>query len=204
MNPNEINIIAAYRYLSLETIAFMIGIIFNYTSVVFIVIDKAIYMYVFLISKIVISLISDFFLIPYFGVDGIAYGNILSNFVIEFLSVFLLFNGKYITCNFSFKKDTNYFKDWAKIGLFAGFQQFLDNFIYAIMIVRMVNVVSESENYRVSNNFIWGWLLIPITCLSEIIRKDAGDDGYYKLKQINYYSIAIFTVILWFFIYTNL
>ena len=65
------------------------------------------------------------------------------------------------------------------------------------MICRLVNAVSESGNYWVSNNFIWGWLLIPITCLAEIIRKDAGADGY-KLKQLNYYSIAIFSIITWF------
>ena len=65
------------------------------------------------------------------------------------------------------------------------------------MIVRMVNAVSESGNYWVSNNFIWGWLLIPITCLGEIIRKDAGADGY-NLKQKNYYSIILFVLIVWF------
>lgn len=42
-----------------------------------------------------------------------------------------------------------------------------------------------------------GVALIPITCLAEIIRKDAGADGY-KLKQMNYYSIAIFSTIIWF------
>ena len=65
------------------------------------------------------------------------------------------------------------------------------------MICRMVNAVSESGNYWVSNNFIWGWLLIPITCLVEIIRKDAGENGY-KLKQLNYYSITTFALIVWF------
>jgi len=44
MNPNEIDIAAAYRYLSLETVAFMIGIIFSYANVVFLVIDKSRYM----------------------------------------------------------------------------------------------------------------------------------------------------------------
>ena len=65
------------------------------------------------------------------------------------------------------------------------------------MIVRMVNAVSESGNYWLSNNFIWGWLLIPITCLSEVIRKDAGINGY-NLKQKNYYSIVIFVIVIWF------
>lgn len=36
-----------------------------------------------------------------------------------------------------------------------------------------------------------------MSCLSEIIRKDAGINGY-KLKQVNYYSIIIMVVILWF------
>ena len=43
MNPNEIDVGAAYRYLSLETLAFMIGIIFSYVNVVFLVIDKSRY-----------------------------------------------------------------------------------------------------------------------------------------------------------------
>ena len=39
MNPNEIDVVAAYRYLSLESIAFMIGIIYCYVNVVFLVVD---------------------------------------------------------------------------------------------------------------------------------------------------------------------
>ena len=56
MNPNEIDVVAAYRYLSLETIAFMIGIIYSYVNVVFIVIDKSKYMYIFLQRKAGIKL----------------------------------------------------------------------------------------------------------------------------------------------------
>lgn len=31
------------------------------------------------------------------------------------------------------------------------------------MISRMVNVVGEQGTYWVANNFIWSWLLLPIT-----------------------------------------
>jgi len=197
MNPNDVDIAAAYRYLSLETIAFMIGIIFSYVNVVFIVIDKSLYMYAFLVGRISLSLLSDFVLVPYMGVDGIAVSNIISNIVMSVLGVLILILTKNIKVGRYNKDDVSFLKDWGRIGLFAGGQQFLDNFIYAIMIVRMVNAVSESGNYWVSNNFIWGWLLIPITCLSEIIRKDAGIDGY-NLRQKNYYSITTFALILWF------
>ena len=197
MNPTEIDVGAAYRYLSLETVAFMIGIVFSYASVVFLVIDKSRYMYAFLVAKIVLALLSDFLLVPNMGIDGIAVSNIIANTVMGALAVGLLIYSKHITIGKFTKEDLPHLKNWGKTGLFAGSQQFLDNIIYALMICRMVNAVSESGNYWVSNNFIWGWLLIPITCLAEIIRKDAGADGY-NLKQRNYYSIAIVTLLFWF------
>ena len=197
MNPNEIDIGAAYQYLSMETIAFMIGIIFSYASVVFLVIDKARYMYAFLVAKIALALLADFALIPNMGVNGIALSNIIANSVMGLLAIGLLIYIKQIRPGKFNKEDLPRFQDWGCIGLFAGGQQFLDNIIYALMIVRMVNAVSQSGNYWVSNNFIWGWLLIPITCLVEIIRKDAGENGY-NLKQKNYYSIVIFALVVWF------
>lgn len=196
MNPNDIDINAAYRYLSLETIAFMIGIIFSYISVVFLVIDKARYMYLFLVAKILLSLLSDFVLIPSMGIDGIAISNIIANTIMGVLGVLLLIYEKQLKPGKLSKDDLPTLKDWSRIGVFAGGQQFIDNIVYALMICRLVNAVSESGNYWVANNFIWGWLLIPITCLVEIIRKDAGIDGY-KLKQINYYSITAIAIAIW-------
>lgn len=196
MNPNEIDITAAYRYLSLETIAFMVGIIFSYASVVFLVIDKSRYMYAFLVVKILLALLADFALIPGIGIDGIAVSNIIANGVMGALAIGLLIYIKQLRPGKYSKEDLPHFKDWGRIGLFAGGQQFIDNIVYALMICRLVNVVSESGNYWVSNNFIWGWLLIPITCLAEIIRKDAGANGY-KLKQLNYYCIAMFSILAW-------
>ena len=196
MNPNEIDVVAAYHYLSLETVAFMIGIIYSYVNVVFLVLGKSKYMYSFLVGKILLSLLSDLILIPNFGVEGVAISNIVSNVVVGLIGIVILFVIKNIKVDKFVKEDLSYLKMWGKVGLFAGSQQFLDNIIYALMIVRMVNAVSESGNYWVSNNFIWGWLLIPITCLAEIIRKDAGVDGY-NLKQTNYYSIVIFSLMLW-------
>ena len=197
MNPAETDIGSAYRYLSLETIAFMIGIVFSYVNVVFLVIDKSRYMYAFLIAQICLSLLGDFALIPSLGIDGVAISNIISNLIISALGVAMLIYIKQLKFGRFSKEDIPHFIDWGRIGLFAGGQQFLDNIIYALMVVRMVNAVSESGNYWVSNNFIWGWLLIPVTCLVEIIRKDAGKDGH-NLKQSNYYSITAIVIVVWF------
>ena len=60
----------------------------------------------------------------------------------------------------------------------------------------MVNLVAEQGNYWIANNFIWGWLLIPISALSEVIRSDCKE-GYKNLKQANYYIISGLAVVLW-------
>ena len=64
------------------------------------------------------------------------------------------------------------------------------------MVCKMVNMVAEQGNYWIANNFIWGWLLIPITALSEVIRRDCKD-GYIKLNQFNYYFIATSVIAVW-------
>lgn len=197
MNPNEIDINATYKYLSIETVAFMVGIIFSYISVVLLVIGKARYMYIILIVKVLLSLLSDIVLIPSLGINGIAISNVISNSIVAIVGIILLVYEKTISASRFNKDDLVYIKDWIKTGLFAGGQQFLDNIIYSLMIVRMVNVVSESGNYWVSNNFIWGWLIIPISSLIEVIRKDAGINGY-NLKQRNYYFITLIVILLWF------
>ena len=197
MNPSEIDINATYKYLSIETVAFMVGIIFSYISVVLLVIGKARYMYIILIVKVLLSLLSDIVLIPSLGINGIAISNVISNSIVAIVGIILLVYEKTISTSRFNKEDLVYIKDWIKTGLFAGGQQFLDNIIYSLMIVRMVNVVSESGNYWVSNNFIWGWLLIPISSLIEVIRKDAGINGY-SLKQRNYYFITLIVILLWF------
>ncbi|MBD5132520.1 MAG: hypothetical protein HDT28_08055 [Clostridiales bacterium] len=196
MNPEEIDLATTNHYLQLETIAFMVGIIVSFVNVVFVVVGKDKNVYIFLAINTVLSIISDFALIPNMGVYGIAVSNIIVNSVLAVASFVMLYLQKLIRPCWFHKSDISIFKEWGKIGVFSGIQQFIDNFIYAVMIGRMVNMVAEQGNYWIANNFIWGWLLIPITALSEVIRRDCKD-GYTELKQSNYYFIAAATVLLW-------
>lgn len=196
MNSNETDLKLVNSYLSISTVAFMIGIIVAFVNVVFVVIGKSRNVYIFLGAKAVITIISDFIVIPKFGVIGVAISNILINFILAIAGISILFIEKAIKFSWFKKKDLSIFKDWCRVGVFSGVQQFVANIVYALMIVKMVNLVSESGNYWVSNNFIWGWLLIPIYALTEIIRRDCKD-GYHKLKQSNYYLIVMLIVLLW-------
>lgn len=196
MNPDEINVAATNAYLQLETVAFMVGIIVSFVNVVFVVVGKDKNVYIFLAIQTALSLIADFALIPNLGVFGIAVSNITVNAVLAVSSIVLLFVQRHIKLCWFNKSDLTVLKEWGKVGVFSGVQQFVDNFIYAVMICKMVNMVAEQGNYWIANNFIWGWLLIPISALSEIIRRDCKD-GYLQLKQFNYYFVAACAVLIW-------
>lgn len=196
MNLNEIDAATTNAYLQLEMVAFMVGIIVSFVNVVFVVVGKDKNVYIFLAIRTILSLIVDFALIPNLGVYGIAISNIIVNTVLAVSSFVLLYIQKHIKFCWFHKSDFPILKEWGKVGVFSGVQQFIDNFIYAIMICKMVNMVAEQGNYWIVNNFIWGWLLIPISALSEIVRRDCKD-GYLRLKQFNYYFIVSCVIVVW-------
>ena len=196
MNTDGIELAAVSRYLYLETAAFMIGIVVNFVNVVFVVTEKHRNVYLFLIIRTLLSLAADFFLIPHLSIYGAAVSNIVVNTILALASVSLLYTQKHFKfCRFQ-KSDFTLLKEWCRIGLFSGLNQFLDNFIYAVMVCKMVNMVEEQGNYWLANNFIWGWLLIPISALAEVIRSDCKN-GYAELKRFNYYFIACAAIVLW-------
>ncbi len=196
MNPAGIDLAAASAYLRLETLGFIAGIIADFAGAVFIVIGKSKNVYIFLAVRTVLALISDFFLIGKFGIYGAAISNIITGALLSAASVLLLCRQGYLRFGKFSKADGKMLCEWCKIGAFSGFQQFLDNFIYAIMICKMVNAVSQQGNYWIANNFIWGWLLIPISALGEVIRSDCKQ-GYKNLRQFNYYFTAAANMAFW-------
>lgn len=196
MNPETNDISAMKTYLQLETIAFMIGIIPSFINVVFVTLDKSKNIYIFLGLQVILGIISDFLLIPFLGVNGIAISNMITNSVLAVSGIIVLYFEGYLKASLFKKEDKQLSLDWLKTGLFSGTQQLIDNIVYALMIARMVNMVSEQGNYWVANNFIWGWLLIPVTALGEVIKSDCKKD-YSNLIQSNYYLISLFIFMVW-------
>lgn len=194
MNPNNTDILSITIYLELETIAFIIGIIPTFFNVVFVVNNKAKNIYFFLIIQVTCGIISDFILIPTFGVNAIAFGNMISNAFLSVIGYIVLKNQHLVKLSKFCKSDFAIITNWFKIGIFSSLQQFIDNIVYALMISRLVNSVFEQGNYWLANNFIWGWLLIPVSALSEVIKSEAK---FNKFSYLNYYLILLGIFIAW-------
>lgn len=67
---------------------------------------------------------------------------------------------------------------------------------YSVIVCKMVNAVREQGNYWTANNIIWGLMLIPISALAEIIKKDCKDE-LSRAKMKHYHLVIITTFLIW-------
>ena len=180
----------ATNYLLLQTAALLFDFINKFSIILFTIRSKYKLINTLIIIKILFLIICDYMFIKIYKDTGAAYSEILVNLIIAATSIVILKIDNSVT----FKKiDFALTKEWIRVGAFCGIQIFLDNFIYALMIVRMVNVVKEAGNYWVANNFIWGWLLVPVLCFTEIIKKN----DLKKLRFKEVWKYGLFITALW-------
>ena len=159
----------AKEYLLMQSVSMLIAFIGVFVNLLFIIYDQYRFIVLLTVIKLFLMSLFDYLLIPVYKDLGASYSEIIVNTFIAILSIILILKKKYISFAVC---DKDFLCLWAKIGAFSGLQIFIDNFIYALIVCRMVNAVSESGNYWIANNFIWGWLLVPITCMVQIVQKN--------------------------------
>ncbi|WP_270875495.1 MATE family Na+-driven efflux transporter [Campylobacter sp. JMF_05 ED3] len=179
-------------YLKLETFGFIIGFISSYIYIIFVVKGKYEYFVTLLIIKVIMLSIGNILLIPNNGATGVAITNILVNFIISIVSIFLLYRENLIKSWTGINKEA--IKDWFKTGIFSGMQVFIANLVYIAVVMKMVGQVSQMGNFWLANNFIWGWLLIPVMSMGEMIKREYYN-GYKRIW--NYIILAILIILLW-------
>lgn len=204
MATNKDIIVESIAYIRIESIANIFILLSNFLLICLISLGKSKYVYLLTFAKLVLSIVFDVFLVSSLkisanlGVNGIGYSNIIVNIILFVISVTLLSKEK--ICIFQNEKlSFSWTKQFIQIGVISGLESFVRNFAYIIMISRMVNVVNEQGTYWVANNFIWGWLLLPIIQLGELIKQEVStDEKAIKNNTLGYFAITIFVCVLWF------
>jgi len=190
-------------YIRLETIAGIFSTLMRFLMLVFITLSKDRYMYILLINQMVLSIIFDTFLISdlklsfNIGVNGIAISNIFVNIIIICIAIILL---RKININIFNRKKISFswVKEWYKVGKFSGLESFVRNLVFMVMIIRMVNVISEQGSYWIANNFIWGWLLLPALALADLMKKEIAENKEnIKNNTLGYLILSSIFAILW-------
>ena len=133
------------------------------------------------------------------GVNGIAYTNIIVNFaLLVYMLVITMKSFEFNKQDLKSKMSFIWFKEWLIIGGFSGIESFVRNFAFMIMIIRMINVVSEQGTFWVANGFIWSWMLLPVLTLGELIKKETSEGNHQIAeKTAGYLIITTAIMILW-------
>ena len=180
----------AKDYLLLQSISLILSFVLTFVILLLTINSDYTLVWALIMIKVILLSVFDYVLINKYKDLGAAYSEILVNGVLSLFAVcFIIFKG-YIGIK---KVELSFFNEWFQVGKYAGIQIFLDNFIYAIMIVKMVNAVNESGNYWVANNFIWGWLLVPVMCFAELIKKN----NLISINFKNTWKYALLIIALW-------
>lgn len=201
-SPNIID--ASITYIRLESIGNIFAILSQFVLVALVSLGRDKQVYALTGIKLFLCIILDTFLVSTLdcsldlGVNGIAISNIIVNLLLFVVTLALLYKQGVNIINKD-KLDFKWAKDFASIGGISGLESFVRNIFYMVMICRMVNVVGEQGTYWVANNFIWGWLLLPIIQLGELIKQEVStNDNAVKNNSLGYFAITLGICLIWF------
>ena len=194
---------ASATYIQIESVASIFSLAFNFIMVGMVTLGKEKYVYVLTSVKLVLCLLVDTFMVSTLpislnlGVNGIAFSNIIVNVILVATAIILL-SKEGIVLFKKAKLSFAWMKDFLKVGGISGLESLVRNVAYMLMIARMVNMVGEQGTYWVANNFIWGWLLLPVLQLGELIKREtATDENAIKNNSLGYFAITAVICVLW-------
>lgn len=204
MAQNTNLIEATVSYVRIESVAALFSTLTRFIVLVLVTMKKPDYMYYLLGVQMFMSIILDTFLVSSLsfslniGVNGIAITNIIVNITMLALAILLL-KRENIQILFNKNKPSfNWLKEWFDVGKFSGLESFFRNLAFMVMIIRIVNEVSEQGAYWVANNFIWLWLLLPVLSLGDLVKKEVGEDiDNIRTKTFGYFVLVTLIVVIW-------
>ncbi|MBR0318573.1 MAG: multidrug transporter [Spirochaetia bacterium] len=190
-------------YIRIESIANIFVLLSSFLLVSLVTMGKSKYIYILTGVKLILCVLCDTFFISSLsisanlGVNGIGYSNIIVNLMMFIVSAILIAKEGYPIFS-NDKLSFAWVRDFFRIGSISGAESLVRNAAYMLMISRMVNMVNEQGTYWVANTFIWGWLLLPINQLGELIKQEVGtDEKAVKNNTVGYLAVTIIICLLW-------
>ena len=191
-------------YIRIESIANIFIVLTQFALVALVTMNKRKYLYLLTGARLMLCLVTDTFLVSglpisaNLGVNGIGYSNIIVNALLLAVSLLLL-EREEIRIFKREKWSFSWAKEFLKVGGLSAIESLVRNVAYMVMIARMVNVVSEQGTYWVANNFIWGWLLLPVIQLGELIKQEiATNKDNLQQNTLGYFGITAGICAFWF------
>ncbi|MBL7780486.1 MAG: hypothetical protein JNM22_04645 [Saprospiraceae bacterium] len=195
---------ATVTYIRLETIGMFFSAPLKFCSLIFLSLKYNRALLTILLLQMILSIAFDTLLISNtpisfkLGVNGIAWTNIVVNIFLLMMSLVFLRRERLMLFRDNFKWSFSWFKGWIKIGGYSGLESLVRNLAFMLMIVRLMNEINEQSAFWLANNFIWGWLLLPILALGELIKRNSAESPADILRLLpSYVIISLVVILLW-------
>ncbi len=201
MQQEEALIPATVKYIRLELVAIVLANLVKFLIVILIEKTQYLKLIVVLIIQTILVIILDYVFINKLdlGVNSIAFTNIIvqaSLLSYLLVSVFKMYDFK--LNNLKSYVDFRCLKDWVKVGGLSGLESLIRNGVFAIMVIKIANEVGESGNFWITMNFLWGFILLPVLALADVIKYETSQSKKHIEKNYRgYIVITAFVVLLW-------
>jgi len=137
------------------------------------------------------------------GIKGVAYSSMVRSLITLLVGITMAF----VTIRMSFRYffqfrvvDYSWLKVWSIQGGFSGLDSLIRNTVYALIVIRGMNLLNEQDTYWIANTFIWSWLLLPVLALSEMLRQDLATNHpqqSYKTIFPAYMYLSLAILVIW-------
>jgi len=194
---------ASAAYIRIESVANVFSILAQFALVALVSVNRSRYLYILTGARLILSLIADAFFVsslPFslkLGVNGVGCSNILVNLLLLAVSLLLL-DRENVKIFSKERLDFGWMREFLRIGGISGAESLVRNAAYLLMISRMVNAVGEQGTYWVANNFIWGWLLLPVLQLGELIKAECAENrDNVRKNTLGYLFVTLVIALVW-------
>lgn len=190
-------------YIRAETVAILSTSIYAVMAVVLVVLDARRALYALLLLKMLMTVAFDSYFVSQLsfslnlGIMGVAYTNIVVNGLLAIIAILMFYNMGAFN-KYSQSSDKTWIWHWAKISFASGLESFVRNIAFVVMILKLINEVQQAGPFWVANQFIWGWLLLPILAMGSLIKQDAStSDGQLGPRMLGYFYFTAIWVLVW-------
>ncbi|EJG2371832.1 TPA: multidrug transporter [Vibrio parahaemolyticus] len=207
MQQQESLLAQTIKYIRLESIAIFVSSAYLFFNLVLVLHNKQKALYSLLAIQTLLTIICDTLLVSQFpsslqlGVTGIAITNIVVHTVLVVVSYKLLsLNGFTLDLRTMTFNKAEWFKEWLRIGTRSGLESFVRNTAFVVMILQLMNQLQQAGTFWVANGFIWGWLLLPVLTLGQLVKQDAATNSGLTTHKVNCYLLVTCGIFLIWFI----
>ncbi len=182
------------QYIRLESVAILLSSFYAFLSLVLVLKNERKALYGLLLVQTLMTVLCDSVFVSQLsyslqlGVYGIALSNIVVNSLLALFALIYLSKSEItLSFKFSIEHQSHWLKEWAKIGWKSGLESLVRNTAFIVMILQLINQVQQAGTYWVANQFIWGWLLLPVLTLGQLVKQDAATNNGLTSERVNAY-----------------